>query len=270
MRSLLLVAFVPWLVFSLGCVAFTDELGQVALDYEIDRVRVPAIRLDPPIAVQGQPVTVEALILSPWPIEDLSVEACGLDASLPVEIRGFECFDNPDLVEAIASELPAIWQVPDVARDCTFDTADGVDTGLACSSQVPLLVTARSEHDVGMGSLSVRLVRDGPDDVRALHDSDREFFFLGHPASGEDIALVYRIDWDGDLEYRWYVDDGVLQHTGRTATTWLQGERHTTRNELAIPEDYTGPLRVVVVTVDNSSAALSGNVTWDVLIVDVQ
>ncbi|MCO4743391.1 MAG: hypothetical protein KC912_01295 [Proteobacteria bacterium] len=276
MRPLLAIAALTWLGFSLGCVAFQDEIGQVALDYEIDRVLVPAIRLTPPIAVEGEDVEIEALVLSPWNVDSVSLDICGQNPDLPTELWGAECFNNPDLIEPLSLRNPAVWTVPELGRNCIADSAEPVDTGIPtdCASQIPIRATGVAGEERGMGTVQVRVLRDGPATLPSLNDARRELTFEGNPARGEDIGLVYRVDWDGPVDFRWYVDAGELHHTGRTTTTWLQGDRHTTRNQLAIPSGYVGPLRVVVVVADPDSGGwrspTSGNLAWDILTLEVE
>ena len=265
-----------WLLVSLlaGCVSFQDPLGPVALDYRIDRPRIAAVRLDPPLPVQGQSVTVDALVLSPVDITGLSLDVCATNSPVPVEANGSPtCFDNPDLVTFIADELPSRWDVPVIGADCEEDVASE-DTGgvveLDCTSEVPLRVQAFSEDEVAGAILSMETPRQGNPPDLTLWDVDRSLEIEGRFEGGEQLSLVYRIDWDGPLRFRWYVDDGELHYTGRTATTWFEGGRHTTRNQLTIPRRYEGPLRIVVVAVDDGDTSLSGHVTWDVTTLEVR
>lgn len=275
MRPLLVIAVgLPTLLSALGCVAFTDPVGPIALDYQIDRVLVPAIRLDPPTPIQGLPVSVEALVLAPGSIETVNLDVCGLDTQRVAQLWDTSCFDNEELIEQLATELPATWQVPMQGSACEADTGM-TDTGLTvyeCAARVPLRVTATSQGEIGMGALLVDLLREPPETPPSrLAQAPRTLETEGIAARGEELALIYRVDWDGDLDFRWYVDAGVLHHTGRTATTWLQGDRHTTRNRLEIPTGFVGELRVVVVaTAVGDRDPSSGNVAWDVLTLEVQ
>ncbi|TNE87688.1 MAG: hypothetical protein EP330_17590 [Deltaproteobacteria bacterium] len=268
-RALLLLTAVSTLGFSLGCVAFNDPVGPLALDYEIDRVIVAAINVNPTVAVQGETVTIDALVLAPDDVDAVAVDVCGLDEQVPSSLFGVSCYDNDELITPIAPSIPARWDIPVVGLDCESEDTGGLDTAWMtppCTSRVPLRVRAWSEGELGMGALDLELVRRGPDERRPrLALAERELTFEGNARRGQDIGLVYRIDWDGELDFRWYVDAGELHHTGRTATTWLNGIRHTTRNQLAIPSGYVGPLRVVVV-----ANAGPGNMTWDVLTLEVE
>lgn len=251
-----------------SCASFGDEVGAISLDYRIDRPVVAAIRLTPPDPIQGETVTIDALVLSPDPVQTASVDVCGLDEVLPSELYGVDCFQNPDLITPLASALPARWDIPVLGAACGNTDTGGLDTASedACASRVPLRIRAWTEEEQAAGALEVELPRTRAAGPRPrLSRSPSSLTFEGSATRGADIGLVYRIDWDGELDFRWYVDKGELHHTGRTATTWRSGDRHTTRNQLTIPVGWVGPLRVVVV-----ASAGSGNVAWDVLTLEVE
>jgi hypothetical protein len=265
-RYRLLLPFVC--LINASCVSFGDGVGALALDYRIDRTRVVGINLNPPNPVQGETVTIDALVLGPDPVEAFAVDVCGLNPDLPTELYGIDCFQNETLITPIAPRIPARWEVPMLGRDCVVADTGGEDTESTdeCASVVPMRVRAWTTDEVASGAVEVTLERSrAPGPRPRLMRAPRELAYLGEATRGAEIGLTYRVDWEGDLEFSWYVDKGELHHTGRTATTWLNGTRHTTRNQLSIPVGWVGPLRVVVV-----ASAGPGNMAWDILTLEVE
>ncbi|MFK7929097.1 MAG: hypothetical protein AB8H79_12970 [Myxococcota bacterium] len=271
-----------------GCFDFSTDLGELALDYRIDRARVVAIRLDPPIIMPGEPVTAHALALAPGALAPDSVEVavCGLRDDLQVSIwTDPVCFQNPDLVDVVATELPGSWSARDLSQtECleewdtgkfveggdSADTDDTGDTGFViysgeCVSIVPMMVTASFGDQVGRGMIRARhrlrgLRVNEPVPV-PLDSAARALTTEGDAVAGGEVQLTFRIESGSAIrQYWWYVDDGTLMSTGLTRTQAIEvsepGEEEPeepvleasiTRNTLRIPADYSGPLRVVVV-----------------------
>ena len=58
--------FFPLLALFGGACIYAEPYGAVqALDYHIDRPRVAAVTFDPPWVRPGQPVVIDALVLTP-------------------------------------------------------------------------------------------------------------------------------------------------------------------------------------------------------------
>ena len=264
------------LAFSLGCLRQPDEEGVLALDYEIDRTRVVAIRALPLSVLHPRPVTVDALVLAPRPIDRVEASICGLREDVRVEIGSdATCFSNPDLVEPIATELPFRWRPPDLSHlDCdeaAEDTGPFVTDG--CVSEVPLKIDAWADGDRGSAVLEVPIrLYSGPErPPTPLVEAWRELEVRGEPRRGGELGLVFKIESEAELlSFRWYIDQGELYRTGRTITQRKVGNVHTTVNRLTVPTTWIGPLRIAVVVVrERDSADLVDDVTWELVTVEV-
>jgi hypothetical protein len=218
-----------------------------AFDWRIDRTLVPGIRVSPEDAPEGVARVVDALVLSPYAVLSTSVEICGLRTDVPSSID-HECYSDPDLIQEVATgEFPLALALPELGYAC-----GGQDVDL-CTSEIPLRVVAETAEDAGFGSILVEIsVLDipfaTPDPVPVVVDHSQ-----GDPVAGGEILLrtlvfASTVTWDPPV-MRWYVDDGELLGTGRTQLI-DQGGSFVTENTLRIPEGYSGPLRVAVVTPD--------------------
>lgn len=273
---------------ALGCIAIPGEGPYRTLDFVIDRPRVLAIRLDPVIVAHRRAVRVEALALAPGGAtpDGWRLDRCALRDDLPTAIRDIECFGEPALVVPLADTLPASFDPPDLsdtrcdppdtglfARRDPLDTDE--DTGVVlqpyepCDSQGPIRVTARFGAAEAQGTVFVTYRRDPwqrwerpPTPIHAAVHG-----FRGAPeivAPGEAVPLTYTIG-ARVIDFRWYVDAGVLAATGVTTAQRLEGGLTITTNTLEVPADHHGPLRVVVV----AQGALPGDMTWDVITLSV-
>jgi hypothetical protein len=294
---------------SLGCFRWPDQVAYLALDYTIDRPRVVAIKLDPPVLAHGLPVRIEALMLAPegFEVVETEVTTCGFRDDLLVEVWGGECFDEPELVTLVGTEVPLTWDPPDLSGiACPVDSGDtaipwqdtggdtdprdtdaDTDTGGvpwvpawdegSCTSYAPLLVgfVGKKERAYGTVTAMVRAAPyvDGEELPTPIDALPRSLEATGDVVAGGEIGLEFRIDAEPDWAgYRWYVDDGELLGTGRTATQEIDGATYVTRNTLRIPEDFHGPLRVVVVVASMTGwdKRHTGDVTWSELTLEVR
>jgi hypothetical protein len=286
---------IPWLLL-LGCTPAPDDWIEpsisAALDYRVDRTRVAAIRLDPPIQQSGGEVVVDALVLSPGPVAVRAVEGCGLRTDGPARVIGAACFSTPDLVFPIATRLPATWRAPDLSAAPGFvgcpRPPEGEPPWLepnACQSVFPILVTADGDDDLGLGVVDVRLDVGREGGVpRPLHDQE---IALEAEVLGDTVELrftwtpdaplfddVTDLDTNLSLSARWLVDDGVLAGTGRTTVTRGSDGVWWTENALHIPDGYEGPLRVAAIfdlyaEDPNFPAAVWSDAAWRVATVEV-
>ena len=295
MRPLSVAAVASTLAFGLGCLSFPSEVAYQALDYRLDRPRVLAIRVDPPILVHGVPVSIDALVLGPpgTTVESVEVGLCGLSDERMVRVFELQCFDEPDLVQTLGRAVPLAWEPPDLSQvPCDPDTGvdsghahtgDTADTGAVgwhvgdCYSSAPLLVTATVGGQLAYGALDApfRLApfETGEAVPTSVNAAARSLTVTGDARPGAEVALTFAVaaepGWDG---FRWWVDGGELLGTGRTAVQQRDGDLRITHNTLRIPEDWEGPLRVVV-TVQSQVGLESdviGDVAWEILTLDVR
>lgn len=276
-----------------GCGPST-RLAEVALDYHIDRPRVVALRFDPPYAQPGQPVTVEALALAPrgTVIDGLTASSCVPDPlAETTSYRDLSCFREPELTEALGA-VPATWTPPrptcEAGTEPTpyegtwYDYEETGDTGYGyyyydsgCNSTYPVLVEARTSEGSGYGYVFVDVYDSDP--LTATQPSmwslEQSLTASEDVRPGRDVELEYTIatpfaspTYPG---FHWYVDAGVLLRTGVTSPSVLTEESTTTRNTLRIPDDWHGPLRVVVVAVRDGGDNAGADTTWRVVVLDV-
>lgn len=261
-----------------------------SFDWKIDRTIVAAISVWP---VEGDwriPRTVDALVLSPYDIEVVRAEICGLSDEEPVRIFGAECFSQPDLLDRIPGEVPLVWTPDELGFECTgpviggytysygtitYTEADSglvVDTGPeapTCGSQFPLRIYAKTAEDEASGLTDVIMYTD-PYDPRGDNVPDPASahplleVIEGNPAAGNEVLLRFSAEsvWYG--RYAWYADDGVFLGTGRTQAAGMTEDqsRIYAQNRLQIPDDYHGPLRVAAIV--QSSPPL-----WNVLTLEI-
>lgn len=291
-RPLTLGAAACTLGFGLGCLSFPSEVAYQALDYRLDRPRVLAIRVDPPVLVHGLPVTIDALVMGPpgTSVDSVSVDLCGLSDERMVRVWELQCYDEPELVQPLGAALPLAWEPPDLSRvpceaDTGLDTAHGHSGDTAavawhvgdCHSSVPLMVSAVVSGQPAYGALDapIRLASFEPGEAvpASVNAAARSLTALGDARPGGEVTLTFAVaaepGWDG---FRWWVDGGELVGTGRTAVQERDGDLRITHNTLRIPDDWEGPLRVVV-TVQSRIGLDSdavGDVAWEILTLDVR
>lgn len=94
-----------------------------AFDWRIDRTWVLGLRLDPGIASDDIPRTVDALVLSPYPIEDVWVEVCGYVTDQPSYVAP-HCFGEPALIQRVANEVPATLYLPPLDYACPIPESE--------------------------------------------------------------------------------------------------------------------------------------------------
>jgi hypothetical protein len=252
----------PLIALLAGCDAPYPE----AFHYQIDRTLVVGIQ-----AYQRGDGSwlYDALVVSPWEVQSVDAEICGLRTDVQVYVDA-RCFGEPALIEQVSRGMPGTFTLPALAYDCEPTASTGSsDSGGSgyigsygygyfpgpCDSQVPLRIVARSTEDRGSAFIPLIL---GDSLQRPTLDprlaDPRLELLAGEPEAGGEVRLGFTlpVDWFGHdspagLHYRWYVDEGELLGTGRTATTRTTAQRFVAENTLRIPEDYHGPLQVAVV-----------------------
>jgi hypothetical protein len=299
MRPSIFAAF-PAVLFTLGCMVVPSDRSAYALDYHLDRPRVLAIAIDPPVLVHGQPVTVRALALGPDGIEadTMSYDVCGLATDRVVEVREHDCFHQPELVTHLGDGAEASWEPPDLSDlVCPFpaDTGLGLDSGsedppdpdpdqdtdlnpyyaFDCGSFAPLLVTARfgDEQAFASADLPVRLqpYEEGEYVPPGRWSAERSLTWTGDAVAGGEIDLTFTLAAESP-RFSWFVDAGELAGTGWTSDhePVPLNDLSVTHNTLRIPDDWHGPLRVVAVAVDNYTTwGVAGDSAWSVVTLEV-
>jgi hypothetical protein len=233
-----------------GC---EDPMPQ-AFDWKIDRTLVPALNLIERTAEEGTARRIDALVLSPFPVQSVGIEVCGLVTDAPASVFEASCFSEPSLVQEVAQGVPTTWTPPDLSYDCDGEHDDSGGYYGSCASYALLRVVAHTSEDEGSAMATIGIT---PDPVRSEQTPDPSTgdpvleVASGEPTAGGEITLRFSTspDWSVDNGYHWYVDDGELAGTGRTGTTGLlPSGRPYSDNRLTIPEHYEGSLRVAVVT----------------------
>lgn len=229
-----------------------------AFEWRIDHTIVPGVAVRPLVVANGGERTVDALVLSPWPVESVSVDVCGLRPDEPVLVTG-ACFGEPALVEPIADGVPATFTLPALTYPCepadTGGAAFYYEPEFPCASEVPLRVRAVTAEDAGQSFAT--LVLPTGDDVISSAPLDPASIALridvvsGAVEAGGEVVLEASeatTPENDERIVRWYADDGELLSTGRTGLIDLTLPRATSRNTLRIPDDWHGPLRVAALT----------------------
>jgi hypothetical protein len=209
-----------------GCGFDFPDSAKLSLDYHIDRPRLVALRVHPPVLQPDTPVTLETLYLDPMSNEprDLRWEICGLRDDVWVVNFGLDCFGQPELVTRIGTGNPITWSPEPSDAFCEEET---------CGHFLPLLVTAEVGGEDYWASSMVEIYGE---EVWTAEELERPTL------RDQGVALRARQLADGrytleasvdarfeQLNWRWYVDDGTLYKTGRTAT---QGEREASLWEM--------------------------------------
>lgn len=253
---LLLVPLAALLTGSLGCVIFPWEEAVIyqALDYTIDHPRLLAVDVDPPLLAGGQPVRLDALFLSPGGDTPTSVSwsTCGLRTDIWVYLYSLECFSVEEEILPLGEGLPATWTPP--VLDIPTDTAWGGN-----SSFLPFLLEARFGDEVVRGTFHASLYGSVKDYGGGVPTSfhDMPLTVTAGPVEDGQVALEAVLgDDQPNATFRWYVDDGQLLDTGRTAVQERTGTAVVGRNRWVVPEE-PGSYRVAVVV-----SALDSGAPW--------
>lgn len=226
-----------------GCFAFPgdDAIVYQSLDYHLDRPRLLGLALDPTVLTAGQETSFEVFILGPegQSLSSVAWQSCGLTLDGAVSFYDLSCFSDDLEVSALGTGNPLRWTPPE-PPGCA-------DTGWGCTSYVPFLMTAAYGETTVSGAFFASLhssaeVVDAAPSWRGL-----PLTITAGPVTDGQVALEAWLGTDADqLSVRWYVDDGVLLDTARTA---LQGARDGgvySTNRWVLPEG-SGSWRVVVV-----------------------
>jgi hypothetical protein len=249
-----------WLLLvASGCIDLDlDSQPHLILDYLIDKPRVVAVRAVPPVVEGGSPMQLDALVLAPGEGEPrVTASVCGLRLDVEVDVDGVVCFDNRDLVEEVATELPAVWTPPDLSG-ARCDPED-FNLGEPCASEIPLMVEAELDGVVARASVGIGISVGPPSDLRV--PIPMGLLDPGPVRAGDEVTItVVSSRAPVALDHvAWWVDAGVLLGTGRTRT--YGQDDILTENTLVIPDDWEGPLTVAAVGVESGLTPLS----WDVI-----
>lgn len=262
-----------------GCLQspWADAIIYQSLDYRIDRPRILAINAIPPLFEGGRPVELEAFALGPKgeTTKEALWKTCGLDEDQWISLYSLDCFREEDRVQEIAKGNPTVWTPPVLDFPCDQDAFN------ECVSAVPVVLELEMEEQLVRGSFEARIL--GPDAAiqtnvpLTLSAADLELT-VGS-ITGNEVDLIARIGLGVDFDpvFRWYVDDGTLLETGRTAA--MEGDLFHTRSENRwILPDRGGPWRVAVVVSafdglyskdQEDSTVFSGpNMAWDLIVVE--
>jgi hypothetical protein len=243
------------LLLGLGCMVFPweDDIIIQALDYRIDRPRLLALAVNPPVMRAGQEVSMEALVLAPGGLQasEGSWKTCGLNQGGWTSIWGLECFAEDADVSSIAEGTPTTWVPPRSGLECE-EGGYGYDDywyyWKDCAHSLPFL------YEVELGGETVRgtfggYLSDDPLEPRNLPTSLREIpleLTVGEPVDGEVLLEAWLGSEQQYARFRWYVDDGTLLDTGRTAVHGTRDGGSWSDNRWVLPEE-PGSYRVVVV-----------------------
>ncbi|MFH1470022.1 MAG: hypothetical protein ABIO70_36895 [Pseudomonadota bacterium] len=236
-------------LLALGCQLFpwSDQVIYGALDYRIDRPRLLALAVDPPVLRSDLPVTFEALALAPggaragggvW-------QTCGLSQDDWTMVWGLTCFTEGVDVSTLASGNPAAWTPP--AFDIACDTGGGGDFwGQPCGHFLPFLYQVDLGGRVVRGTFSANVSAEEVEEPPTSLRHTPLQVTAGEPVDGE-VALEAWIGAPYDsLSFRWYVDDGTLLDTGRTAVQGQRDDGTWSANRWVLPT-APGSYRAVVV-----------------------
>ena len=263
-----------------------------ATEYHVASPRIVALKTSSVEMVGGEPVLFDALLLAPQDTEitDWRISACGLGNETETFIWDFSSFEDDDAVRTLgqSNSMPisvAIPELPEI-KDCEEEELaidqlfhDHRERERNCFHYLPIRVAAKADdspvYAAGFLNWYPKLQEER---IEKLYDTPMGIAAPDSAAAGETIDLsFYLIPKPGsdNMEYsnfHWYVDAGELLHTGLTATTEMitpsadypQG-KIVTSNQLVIPEDYQGTLRIWVVVHQAWSAGLDMNWTqWNI------
>lgn len=284
-----------FLFLFIGCFRgfISGQAKYQATEYVVDNPRIVALKTNSIEMVGGEAVLFDALLLSPQETEisDWRISVCGLGNETETFIWDFACFEDQEAVSLLGSSdsLPlsiALPKLPEI-KNCereegveeVFEEEDLEEDFYDCSHYLPIHFEAtasetpvyaagfldwyplheseRAEvlYDIPMGIL-------GPSTAKAGETIDLSFYMIPKPGS-------YNMEYSN---YHWYIDGGELLDTGLTATTefeepsfdYPQG-KIASQNQLIIPEDYQGTLRIWVVVHQSWSRGLDMNWTqWSI------
>lgn len=226
----------------LGCLRLPsdDAAYRQALDYHLDRPRLLGLAITPTALTEGVEASFEALILGPPGVEAGQVRwrSCGLELDSAVNIWDLSCFSDDLEVVDLGAGNPMSWTPP---------TPPGCEDTGYCYSSFPFLMEAEIGGEELRGAFFASV--SPADQVIASAISWRTLP-LTITASEQTDGQITLEAWMGleaqQQTFRWYVDDGTLLDTARTA---IQGERDGgvySTNRWVVPEE-NGSFRVVVV-----------------------
>ena len=201
-----------------GCGFDFGNPAKLSMDYQIDRPRLVALSVTPPVLQPGTNASFEALYIDSQGAEPRTIhwETCGLRDDVWVINYGLDCFAQSDLVTELGDGNPIDWSPPPSEADCDTEY---------CGHYVPLLVTADVGGEAIHASTMIEVYGSEFWDAQqlaqpTLHESGVQL--RAETNADGRVSLVASVDARfGQLSWRWYVDGGVLYKTGRTAT---QGE----------------------------------------------
>lgn len=269
----------PWLACDLD---YLERRQAVSMDYLIDRPRILAVDFDPPAVWPGSPTEITVLGLGPdqQTLEEVQVDLCTLGEAFPTRVNNLECHNVPEFVEPLGI-APLTWTPPQRdGFDCDRMLHDWQSyADVDCATLTPLLFTAETgDGERALGTLEVTLPFD--DALPYLEPRTARYDALtltvdGTPTPGGTLTLraeITLIDSTSAVfgaDPAWFVDGGELTATGRTRWTATDSIATppvllTTDNALRLPDDWRGPLRIVLVVADDYEAH------WVVHTVDVQ
>ncbi len=275
------------MVFGTGCLGdfLEDAFSSILLDYEIDKPRVLAISLDPPILAHNVETRLDALIVGPDGLQatEASWKTCGLRDDVPTYVWSLQCFAEDTDVSLVASGgLPATYELPDLsAVRCEEDIWDwdtGIqedtgkeedtgwwreeDEGIECAHWLPLLVEATLDGETVQGVLHANWFLQHWNTEREIPKTARQREFSltieEEPAPGKQVRVELEVEGDlRESDFQWYVDSGELEKTSVTVTQRYEEpaedaaedetEKSWTDNLWTLPDNASGTYRLWVV-----------------------
>lgn len=269
----------------------SGQIKYQATEYIVDTPRIVALKASSVEMIGGAPVQFDALLLAPQGTEitDWTISACGLGNETQTWIRDFSCFEDQEAISILGKidsmplslgipKLPEIKGCENGVRIVENSADTGGDTGLffeeqycshllpirfeAKADQVPVYAAgflkwlpfieeerSKTEYDVPLNILA-------PSTAKAGETIELSFYFIPKPDSTNME----------NTSYHWYIDAGELLRTGLTASTDVESPsidyplgKIGTSNQLVIPEDYHGTLRIWVVIHQSWSEGLDMN-----------
>ncbi len=260
-----------------ACAPAPDPWAAAAIDYVIDRPQVVGIQVQPWDAISGEDVTLSALVIAP-PDEEVSPvrwKTCGYSQEEWVAISDVGCLSEPDLVEPLGDGSPFAWTLPpmptepcdpgtavvvnddpnDVIPGSTAEETEGESSACRVNA-FPLVAEAEVNGEAARGFAPLfvaqstddfRLFFPGADELEEPDDAEIAFEIDEAEVQAGDTVSIRAVGAGSFSHvFRWYIDAGYLQGTGRTAG-FPHEDGWATENRLEIPEDYHGTLRVFVV-----------------------
>jgi len=236
---------------------YDDGTVQRALDYKLDRPRLLAIAVTPTVLQAGVEAHLETLVLGPGDAEggEATWKTCGLDVERSVSIYDLSCFSDDLDVSVLASGADTTWTPPEPPA-CE-------DTGWGCSgSFLPFLVEVQQGDETVRGTFFASISASASSVSPLASWRDLPLTLTASEPEGGEVTLTATLGKAlQSAVFRWYVDDGTLLDTGRTAIQASMDDSSVSTNRWVLPEG-AGPWRAVVVVSADEAWGGADTATW--------